>query len=67
MLDVGDGSWGGGTRKVHAVDETWYVERAESVRYALIITLHNDRKEVKAIGSSGEVIDTVTIPARRTR
>jgi hypothetical protein len=67
IIYIGDGSWGVGTRKVHPVDKTWYLERAESIRHALIITLHPDRKEVKAINPDGEEIDTVTIPARRTR
>jgi len=64
IIYIGDGSWGVGTRKVHPVDKTWYLDRAESVRHALIITLHQDRKEIQAINPDGKLIDSVTIPAR---
>jgi len=64
IVYIGDGSWGVGVREVHPVDDTWYLERAESVRHALIITLHKDRKEIQAIDPDGKVIDSVSIPAR---
>lgn len=61
---IGDGSWGVETRKVHPTDQTWYLETAQSVRHAIIITLHKDRKEINVIDSDGKNIDKVTIPAR---
>lgn len=67
VIYMGDGSWGVGTRGVHKVDETWYLEQAQSIRHALIITLHPDRKVVDAIDAESNVIDTVTIPARKVR
>lgn len=67
IIYIGDGSWGVGTRSVHSVEDTWYLEKAQSVRHALIITLHPDHKVVDAINSSGEEIDTITIPARGAR
>jgi acid phosphatase type 7 len=64
VIYIGDGSWGVDTKKAHDVDKTWYLERAQSTRHALIITLHSDRQEVTAITPDGKEIDTITIPAR---
>lgn len=62
---MGDGSWGTETREVHSVDQAWYLQTAKSVRHAIIITLHKDRKAIRVIGSDGKDIDQVTIPARK--
>ncbi len=67
VIYVGDGSWGVRTRGVHNVENTWYLEQAQSIRHALIITLHPDHKVVDAIDAESNVIDTVTIPAREVR
>jgi len=67
IVYVGDGCWGVGTRTVHPPDSTWYLERAESVRHVLIITLRPDGKTVDAYNAMGEKFDSVTLPVRDTR
>lgn len=64
ILFIGDGAWGVRTRPVHSVEETWYLEVAESVRHALIVTMYPDRKEIEAVRADGSTIDTVTVPSR---
>ncbi len=64
IVYLGDGSWAMSPRRVHSVEDTWYLEKAESVRHCLIITVHPDRKEIRAINPDGAEIDAITIPAR---
>ena len=66
VVYVGDGSWGVNTRSVHSVSNTWYLEKAQSVRHCLIITIHPKHKEVRAITANGTEIDSITIPSRDT-
>ena len=64
IVYLGDGSWAMSPRRVHSVEDTWYLAEARSVRHCLIISVHPDRKEIRAINPDGEEIDTITIPAR---
>ncbi len=57
IVYLGDGAWGVGTRKVHDVKSTWYLARAESVRHAMIVTLHGSHQHVLAVSEKGEVLD----------
>lgn len=64
IVFIGDGAWGVRTRPVHSVEDTWYLEVAQSLRHALIVTMYPDRKEIEAIRADGSTIDTVTVPSR---
>ncbi|TVQ62407.1 MAG: metallophosphoesterase family protein [Phycisphaerales bacterium] len=60
---VGDGSWGVGVRETHNVAETWYLERAESQRHFILLTIAGERLDLKAINEHGGLIDHVVIDA----
>ena len=53
----GDGAWGVGTRTVHDPDTTWYLERAESVRHAIILTLEPNNRKIEVYNEDGARID----------
>ena len=61
VIYIGDGAWGVGTRRVHNIDETWYLKKAQSVRHAIIVTLHGDKSEYKVVREDGEVIDSLLL------
>ncbi len=57
IVYVGDGAWGVSTRPVHDPAETWFLERAESVRHCLIVTLDGVSQRVEAYDEHGELLD----------
>ncbi|MFA9480448.1 fibronectin type III domain-containing protein [Phycisphaerales bacterium AB-hyl4] len=57
VVYLGDGAWGVGTREPHDVNETWYLERAEAKRHAIIVTIHGESQDFKAIDENGKLID----------
>jgi hypothetical protein len=57
IVYFGDGSWGVGVREVHDPETTWYLEKAQTIRHALIVTLDGDETAFLAIDSEGGVID----------
>lgn len=62
MVFFGDGAWGVGVRDTHDVEETWYLEKAESKRHAIIVTLDGDSREFLVVDEDGEVIDEFAQP-----
>ncbi len=58
----GDGGWGVMPREVHPVNATWYLKKAISSRYALMLTLDGQRQHFLALSDDGEVIDEVNLP-----
>ncbi len=63
IVYIGDGSWGTSARSVHDADETWYLERSESVRHFILATIHGDDASFKMIDEFGEKIDEYELPA----
>jgi len=64
---IGDGAWGVGTRDVHDPEQTWYLERAESKRHFILMTIAGEHLDLKAIDEDGELIDHAVIPAGATK
>jgi 3',5'-cyclic AMP phosphodiesterase CpdA len=59
IVYIGDGAWGVSTRVVHPVDETWYLQRAESIRHFILLTMYDDMQDIKVISIDGQLIDHV--------
>lgn len=57
VVYLGDGAWGVSTREVHDPAERSYLERAESIRHAIIGTLHGTHQHFLVVSEEGEVID----------
>ncbi len=57
VVYIGDGAWGVRERDVHDVQQTWYLQRAESRRHAIIVTLEGNRQTFEIYGEDGELID----------
>jgi acid phosphatase type 7 len=57
VVYIGDGAWGVGARSVHDPAETWYLDRAESERHVIVVTLHGAHQHFRVLASSGELID----------
>lgn len=62
IVYVGDGSWGVEPRPIHEVAETWYLEKAMSVRAFTLLTLECDSFSFISIDEEGEVIDDYSYP-----
>ena len=62
---IGDGSWGVDPRPVHNPATTWYLEKAQTVRHGLIVTLNPTGKTITAINPQGQVIDEISLPNRQ--
>lgn len=61
IVYVGDGAWGVGVRPVHPADETWYLERSEPLRHAIIVTVDGDSLGFEVVGEEGDIIDQFRI------
>ncbi len=59
IVYIGDGAWGVRTRDGDSKDE-WYINRFESVRHGIIVTLDNETQEYIMVDEHGEVFDTYT-------
>ncbi len=64
IVFIGDGAWGVGERVVHDARETWYLERSESIRHLILVTIQDDFLDMKMINREGQLIDHY-IPRRR--
>jgi hypothetical protein len=65
IVFMGDGAWGVGERAVRgAAADVWYLEKSQSVRHGMIVTLTPAGKKVTTIDHRGTVIDEVEIPLR---
>ena len=58
VLYLGDGAWGANIRKVHVPENTWYLDRAVSVRHVIVTTIHGDERRHEAVNEYGEVFDS---------
>ncbi len=58
VLYLGDGAWGASLRSVHPPRETWYLDRAESIRHVIVVTIHGDERRFEAVDQYGEVFDS---------
>lgn len=71
IVYIGDGAWGTLRKSTHNVDDTWYLTRAEAVRYALVVTLEGDTQSYQMVGDNGEQFDqyadSVSRAASRTQ
>jgi hypothetical protein len=65
VVYIGDGAWGVGVREVHDPATTWYLERAESRRHLLLLTITPEHADLKAWCGDGTLIDHASRPARR--
>ncbi|TVR07658.1 MAG: metallophosphoesterase, partial [Planctomycetota bacterium] len=61
IVYVGDGAWGVATRPVHDPETTWYLDRAESVRHAIIMTIHGDTLDFEVVSEDGDIIDRFSL------
>ncbi len=64
IVFIGDGAWGVGERQVHNARDTWYLERSESIRHLILVTIRNDFTDIKMINREGQLIDHY-IPRKR--
>lgn len=64
IVYIGDGAWGVGTRQVHSVENTWYLDQAESIRHALIVTVQPEKTDIRIIDSNNQELDILSFPAR---
>ncbi|MCC5845106.1 MAG: hypothetical protein JJU05_12730 [Verrucomicrobia bacterium] len=60
ILYVGDGAWGVNTRQKNP-DNAWYLDRFESKRHGIVVTLHADRQEFLVVSEDGDVLDTFLV------
>ena len=67
IVYLGDGSWGVEPREVHKPEETWYLEKARSVRHAWVITLDRKGKKAEAVAEDGSILDAFELPLRPGR
>jgi len=67
IIYIGDGAWGVGTRDVHDAEQTWYLERAESKRHFILMTIAGEHLDLKAIDEDGELIDHAVIRAETAK
>ncbi len=57
IVFIGDGAWGVGERAVHDARETWYLERSESIRHLILVSIQDESVDVKMIDREGRLID----------
>jgi len=62
VVYIGDGAWGVETRQHFPVDSTWYLEKAQSIRHAIIVTLHGEEMTLIVVSEDGEIIDQFPEP-----
>ena len=61
IIYIGDGAWGVITRSGDSADE-WYIDRFESIRHAIIVTLKGDQRHAEVVSERKEIIDEVGEP-----
>ncbi|TVR53920.1 MAG: metallophosphoesterase family protein [Puniceicoccaceae bacterium] len=57
ILYVGDGAWGVGTRPVHDVEQTWYLDRAKPIHHGIVVTLQGTHRHLLVFDAEGNIID----------
>jgi acid phosphatase type 7 len=63
IVYIGDGAWGVGPREGNSSDE-WYISRFQSVRHAIIGTLHGTHQHFLMVDEHGNVIDEYPTTAK---
>lgn len=63
IVYIGDGAWGVNHRVGNSRD-AWYINRFESVRHGIIVTLTDDKQHYEVVNEDGALIDTYTIQIR---
>lgn len=61
---LGDGAWGVSTRRVHAQEDTWFLEKASPTNHFFEVKLFPDRIDIQAIDDENAVFDEINRPAR---
>lgn len=64
IVFIGDGAWGVGERVVREAADTWYLEKSQSIRHLILLTIQDDSQDLKMISREGDLIDHY-IPRRR--
>ncbi|TVR50288.1 MAG: hypothetical protein EA425_10235 [Puniceicoccaceae bacterium] len=67
IVFIGDGAWGVGERVVHPAEDTWYLERSQSIRHLILLTLKDESRDLKVISREGKLIDHYIPPPGRPR
>jgi acid phosphatase type 7 len=68
IIYVGDGSYGVTPRKIHSVDSTWYLNKAQSIRAFTLLTVEENSWSFVSIDEDGNVIDSfpeITLEAKK--
>ena len=58
IVYIGDGSWGTRPREVHKLEETWYLQKAQSIRAFTLVTLQGSYFNILSIDEDGNLIDS---------
>jgi 3',5'-cyclic AMP phosphodiesterase CpdA len=69
VIYMGDGAWGAGPRMIGRDNQEkaeWYLERYQSVNHAIVVTLTPGRSRLEVFTSEGALLDSLTVPARRS-
>ena len=67
LLYLGDGAWGVRTREVPKPEVAWWLAKAEPRNHVWVIDLRPDKTALlRAVDSSGEIFDEVTLAKPRT-
>jgi acid phosphatase type 7 len=57
IVFIGDGAWGVGERPVREAAATWYLEKSESMRHLILVTIQGETQDFKVISREGNLID----------
>ncbi len=60
VVYIGDGNWGRNPRSGENRD-AWYIDRFESNRHGIVVTITNEKQEYLMVNDQGEIFDTYTI------
>lgn len=58
IVFIGDGAWGTAPREVHAVEKSWYLQQAQSVRHFILMTIQGGELSMIMIDKDGQQIDS---------
>lgn len=58
IVFIGDGAWGTAPREVHDAEESWYLQKAESVRHFILMTIQGGELKMLMVDKDGQQIDS---------
>jgi hypothetical protein len=64
VVYIGDGAWGVAERVPHAAADVWYLEKSQSMRHFILVTIQGDSQDFKMISREGKLIDHYISPQR---